>query len=437
MRSARLLILAGLVSSGLWAQQPVAAGPQVPSPSAALTLADTLQLARANSAQFHAALSEAALAKEDRLQARAALLPGISYNNQVLYTQPNETSSGKFIASNSVHEYVSQGNAHQVISLQQFADYRKAGAAEAVARARAEVAARGLVVTVVQDYYSLLAAQKKHGNAQAAADEAGSFLDLSQKLEKGGEVAHSDVIKAQLQSNDRKRDLRESQLDLLKAKLELAVLIFPSLKTDFVLADDLETAPGLPELAQVQQAAAEKNPDLRAALSALRMSHEEVLSSRAAHLPALSLDYFYGIDATHFAVRTDGVRNLGYAATATLNIPVFSWGATQSKVRQSLIRESLAKVELSTAQRQVLANVQTMYDEADAAATELASLRQSMELATESLRLTTLRYRAGESTVLEVVDAQNTLNTARNAYASGSVRYRVALANLQTLTGTL
>jgi outer membrane protein TolC len=57
-------------------------------------------------------------------------------------------------------------------------------------------------------------------------------------------------------------------------------------------------------------------------------------------------------------------------------------------------------------------------------------------LAAESLRLYSLRYEAGEATVLEVVDAQTTLTQARNSYDDSLVRYRVALANLQTLTGT-
>ena len=54
----------------------------------------------------------------------------------------------------------------------------------------------------------------------------------------------------------------------------------------------------------------------------------------------------------------------------------------------------------------------------------------------ESLRLTTLRYQAGEATVLEVVDAQNTLTAAQNALGDGQVRFRVSMASLQTLTGT-
>jgi outer membrane protein TolC len=51
--------------------------------------------------------------------------------------------------------------------------------------------------------------------------------------------------------------------------------------------------------------------------------------------------------------------------------------------------------------------------------------------------LTNLRYQAGEATVLEVVDAETALSQAEQAQADGVVRYRVALANLQTLTGVL
>jgi outer membrane protein TolC len=68
---------------------------------------------------------------------------------------------------------------------------------------------------------------------------------------------------------------------------------------------------------------------------------------------------------------------------------------------------------------------------------ELAGLQRSSELAADSLRLTTLRYKDGEATVLEVVDAQTTFAMASANYQDGALRYRVALANLQTLTGVM
>jgi len=64
------------------------------------------------------------------------------------------------------------------------------------------------------------------------------------------------------------------------------------------------------------------------------------------------------------------------------------------------------------------------------------SLQHSVDLASESLRLNALRYQAGEATILELVDAQSTLIQARNAFVDGLSRYRLAVANLQTLTGT-
>ena len=92
---------------------------------------------------------------------------------------------------------------------------------------------------------------------------------------------------------------------------------------------------------------------------------------------------------------------------------------------------------MSLAQRKLLAELRSLYAEAQAAADALSSLQRSAELGAESLRLINLRYKNGESAVLEVVDAQNTATTADAAYQDGAVRYRVALANLQTLTGAL
>ena len=61
--------------------------------------------------------------------------------------------------------------------------------------------------------------------------------------------------------------------------------------------------------------------------------------------------------------------------------------------------------------------------------------RRAADLAAESLPQNISRYQAGEATALEVVDAHNTLTQACNALDDGELRYRVAVANLQTLTG--
>jgi len=408
-----------------------------------LTLQDAIARARKNDPEYRAALTDFGVTKQERAASRAALLPNVNYNAEFLYTEGNGTAAGRFVANNGVHEYLSQGNVHQEFSLAHVADYRRTAAAEAVAHARVEIAARGLVLTVVEAYYGLAVAERKYATAERADGEAQRFLEISQKLEQGGEVARSDVIKAQLQAQLQQRDLTEAQLEMERSRVELAVLLFPDFKQDFNVVDDLEGPEALLTFPEVQAAAADKNPQLRAALAAVREANQQVAGARSGFLPSLNVDYFYGIDANRFATREfdpasgRDVRNLGYAATATLQLPIWDWGANRSRLKQADLQRDQAKVELSFAQRKLLGDLRTFYNEAQTARLELESLHKSAELAAESLRLTTLRYQGGEGTVLEVVDAQNTLTGARNAYDDGQVRFRVAMANLETLTGNL
>ena len=101
------------------------------------------------------------LAHEDRVQAKAAFLPSVNALNQYLYTQGNGTPTGVFVANNGVHVYNEQAVVHEELSFARRAEYRRALAAEAVARARQDVALRGLVATVAQSYYGLVVAERE------------------------------------------------------------------------------------------------------------------------------------------------------------------------------------------------------------------------------------------------------------------------------------
>jgi outer membrane protein len=419
-----------------WAQTNTTTSAAPSSPIPRLTLDDAIRLAKLNAPEFRVALANAGIAREDQVQARAALLPSLAYTTGAIYTTPNGTDTGAYVAANGPHEYLSQGVVHESLSLTTVADYRRARAMEALARAKAEIARRGLVSTVVTDFYSVVVQERKYENAQAAAAQAQRFVKLSQQLENGGEVAHSDVIKAQLQANDRERDVQDAKLAAEQAKLGLAVLIFSDFTPDYEVVTNLAEAPVLPEFPHIQELAAQNNPDLAAATAAVQASQHEVSAAVGGHLPSISFDYFYGIDANRYATYTNGIHNLGYQAVATLNLPIFDWGAVQSKVKQAQLQRAVARVELSAAQRTLLANLRLDYAQAQTARGQIDLLKQSVDLAAESLRLTTLRYQAGEATALEVVDAQNTLLLAQNNYDEAVARYRIALASLQTLTGS-
>ena len=148
--SVRILgLVAGLMCAGAASPAQDSQGPTSPTAPAevrvetqpgasdavpdTITFEDALKLARKNSPTFRAALAEYASAHEDKVQSRAGLLPNVNFMTQAIYTPLTDRKGGgtaTFLASNGVHEYVSQGNVHEALTWEGLGGLRHAQAAE-------------------------------------------------------------------------------------------------------------------------------------------------------------------------------------------------------------------------------------------------------------------------------------------------------------------
>lgn len=455
-----LIVLAGLAprataqtsapaasqDSPLQLMQP--GGPGQTAPPLTLTLQDALQRAQKNSSDFLAVVSDGKSAHEEFVQARAERLPQVSHNWAYLNTMGNggAVSDGRFVTNDGIHIYQVWGIVHQDISANTLlgTGQSRAVAGEALANAKIEIARRGLTVTVTKNFYALVASQRKYATAQQAVEQAKRFWDITQDQERAGQGPRSDTIKGEIQYQQARQVFDEATLAMEDARLNLAVILFPVLNQDFTAVDDLDSAPALPSFPEVQGMAGRQNPDLRVAMETVRQADLDVSTARAAFYPVISVETDFGIQANSFAlhsIRTSfpeaGVLpNLGYFLQINLNVPVWDWGSLRSKLRQTQYKQDQAKIALSQKQRELLSGLYAAYNEASVARAAVDRLRHTADLATESLRLVNLRFQGGASSALEVVDAENTLTQARNAYSDTQTRYRVALANLQTLTGS-
>ena len=411
-----------------------------------VTLSDAIGRARTVDAGYLSSVSDARNAHDDSLQARNSMLPSVDATSQYLGTEGNgKTPIGRFVTNDGVHVYRAWGVLHEDLSPTTYlsTDYHHAQAAEALAKAKGEIAQRGLTVTVTKNYYGLVAAQRDYAFAQAALDQARHFLKITQDAEASGLAAHADVLKARIAAEQEQQAFDEAGLAMENARLDLAVLLFPALNENFTVVDDLDTAAPLPDFGDMQEMAAKGDPELRVAMDTLSEANSDVTAARGAFLPSFSLEADYGIEANAFALRSVNVEfpedgplpNLGYFITAGVTIPVWDWGTLRSKLRQSETNLDQARAGANQTQREALANLYSAYNEARVARADVSSSQQAADDASESLRLTQLRYQAGESSAQEVVDAQNTLTQARTAFDGAQVRYRVALARLQTFTG--
>jgi outer membrane protein TolC len=426
--------------------QPPAQGQS--TPPITVTLQDALERARKNDPGYLSAVTDAKNAQEDRLQARNALLPSAVASTQFLGTQGDggKISDGRFVTNDGVHVYRAWGVFHQDLSPGTFmaTGLKRAKAAEALAKAKAEIARRGLTVTVSKDFYGLVMAQRKYATSQQALEQTRHFFDITRAAEREGQAPHTDALKAEIQYRLQEQAFDEAKLAMEDARLTLAVLLFPTLNENFSVVDDLDSAQALPAFAEIQAMAEKENPDLRVAIEAARQSDLDVTAAKTAFFPTLVVDTDYGIEANCFALRCTRasvpevgvVPNLGYFVTAALTIPVWDWGTLRSKLHQAQYKQQVAKATLNQEQQLKISELYAAYNEAAVARSAVDASRHTAELAADSLRLVNLRYESGASPATEVVDAQTTLFTARNAYIDAQARFRAALAALQTMTGT-
>src|SRR5271154_5097320 len=106
-----------------------------------IPFAEALQRARQYGVELQTANIAALLAREDRIQAKAALLPQAQQVDEFIYTQPNGSPSGVFVPKAGPNFYYIAARAKEFLSSPRRAEYHRAQAAEAIAQARADLAA--------------------------------------------------------------------------------------------------------------------------------------------------------------------------------------------------------------------------------------------------------------------------------------------------------
>ena len=171
----------------------------------------------------------------------------------------------------------------------------------------------------MQNYYTLVAAQRKLASAQQSLREAQQFLDITQKQESGGEVAHSDVVKAQIQVAQRQRDAQDAELAVAQEPARRCrCSSSPTSATPSPSSTICRTLAPLPPLDR--RAGDGGRPTARICASPQASVQQETFGigvARGGVLPSVSFDYFYGINANQFATHStptpesDGVNLLG------------------------------------------------------------------------------------------------------------------------------
>jgi outer membrane protein TolC len=436
-RARALLAMTALLGAQIAAaQQPPAPSPQ---PAAAPTLPLSLSVATSTALQQVSALQQAqideAIAAEDLRQARAALLPRARDSFTITYNSPERGNPTvpSFIAQNAIHEYQNLLGVAGDWNFGLIAAVRRSRALLEAARAGTEVARRALIRGVSEAYYGAALAAAKRDAAEQSLAAAEEFERVTCLNHQAGEVPEVDCIRARLQTAARRDDLAQARQGEAIANAALGTLLgygitqAPSIEAlpqsiDARAVDDLTAAGVL------------RRPEFRQLGAQVRAAQHDVTIARAGFLPKITYSVDKGFDTD--TLRRDELRtHRGTLAMANVDVPLFDWGATYSRMRQAQLRERAAKVQRELMERDLYLQFATARQEAITAAERVENARRALADAERNVTISIARYRAGEAPISEATDAQTTRAQQRLALQQALFDFQVALAHLREAAG--
>jgi len=375
------------------------------------------------------------LAAEDLEQARAALLPRlrdsftVSYNTEA--RPPRDPSTPAFIAQNAVHEYQNLLGMAGNFDLGMLDAVRHSSALLDAARAGTEIARRALVRGASEAYYAAALATAKRIAAEDSYRAAAEFEHITDLNYRAGEVPEVDLIRARLQTAARRDDLANAVQAEVVANAALSTLLGYGIARTASI-EPLPQTIDVHAIDQYTQEGVARRPEFIQLAAQSRAAKADVSGARAGFLPKITYSLDRGFDTP---VLRDWQQYRGTLATANLDVPLFDWGATRSKLKQAQLRARSVELQRELTTRGLYLQFASARQEAITAAQRVDNARSALADAERNVTISIARYRAGEAPISEATDAQTTRAQQRITLQQALFDFQVALNHLREAAG--
>jgi len=424
----------------------------LPSTAFAEDLLQTYELARNSDPQYSAAEAGRLATKEGAVQARAALLPQLNGSASLSRTRSDsegiDPSEPQFRSTETDSRSRNFGvNLDQaVVDFSRINSLRSQRELSTAADFTLDSSGDSLITRTSAAYFNVLVALETLAAAQAQEAALKKQYDFADKRLEVGLAPITDVYEARAQYDSARANTivtRNALEDAYQALTEITggdIRVLKALPEDF--------APQLPPQQDVEgwvATAIENNPALKATEHQVRSAEADVSTAKAGHLPTLYLQGSYGdtdswgdstLAASGNTTAFDS-ESESRSLTLLLNVPIFSGGATQSRVRQAIATRDVRQDELEQQKRALVRNTRNAYQTLVAGISEVEARKQAVFSARSAYDASQVGLEVGTRTVLDVLNNQQTLFDAEREYALARYNFLQNRLLLEQAAGTI
>ncbi len=282
-----------------------------------------------------------------------------------------------------------------------------------------EEAMNNITLSITESYIQLLYSKE---NIVIAENNLASSQKEEQRAKsrfEAGSIPIKDYTDAQSQTATNAYDLITAKNDYAQQLLTLQQLLELPPEVTLEIADsdgmDLNIIPGLNE---VYTEALLHLPEINAGKVNISVAEKELDIAKGGYLPTLSLTGSLGSGYTstqdfNFADQFD--LNFNQRLGLSLNVPIFNRNRTKTEVENAKIDIDIAELELAQQEKDLYQKIETAWQNATAAQSQMQAADIARTAAGESYRLAQKQYELGALSTTDLVVSQNIYtNTEQN-----------------------
>ncbi len=413
-----------------------AAGPR-PAFAAALSLEQCVGLALKHNLAVESARYDLKVAEANVTGARAAFLPQLSVNGNW-----SKSEEGRFFEQGgtlafSDETWSASGTASLLLfdGLGNIAGYRGAKHSRAAAQDQFAAAQQDVAYETEQRFFEVLRQEALLEVQREAVRLSAEQLKKTRAMKELGAATQADVYKAEVDHSNNRLGVLRAERDVEIARASLATYLGRDPRAELALQpEELDVADEYDETTATTQAL-ELHPALQSARRSVKAGRSGVTEAKADRYPSFSLWYntsFYNNEPRDF---DDDHIEWTYGVRAQFTI--FDGLLTKSSIRRAEAGLVNAQRSAESVERDVLLGVRQAYLDLEISRESIAVADEAVRSSQEDLRLAEERYKIGEGTILEVIDAQVNLTRSRTNQVSAIYDRRLAVSALRNAIGVM
>lgn len=407
----------------------------------AMDIVQVYQAALAQDANIKAARATADAGRENLPQARAQLLPNVSFGatrntNQLSSTTPDflgalATSNFNYPSSNDTLTI-----RQPLFRMYQWSQYKQAQAQVDDVNAVLENELQNLATKVGGLYFEALLAQEQLLLMTLHRASYVTQLDAARRIFEAGSGTRTDVddVQARLDMTIAQELEAKQNVDYTRGQLE-ALINQPVGELAALDASKLPLVPPDPDNLDVWKSRAEQNSsELKVLRARVEAASKEVDKASAGHYPTLDAiaQWSNSTSENSTSVKSSYTNQ---SVGVQLSIPIYAGGEVSSAVRQALANKERAEQNLEAGRRDLGMRVHKEYRGVTEGVLRVKALEQAVRSAEQALESSQRSVQAGSRSRLDVLNAErNKVSTMRDL-AQARYIYLMSALRLKPFVG--